>query len=57
MPTFCLLRWIEEECVSVVWEDTVKKGMKVYPGAIAEFKWLGKFYEAEILKISSKILV
>ena len=51
---FCLLRWIEDETVSVVRADTVKKGMEVYVGAFAEFKWLGKFYEAEVLKISGK---
>lgn len=50
----CLLRWVGEETVSVVREDSAKCGVEIYVGALAQFKWLGKFYEAEVLKISSK---
>ena len=49
---FCLLRWVEEETISIVRADTVKEGMNVYVEAIADFKWLGKFYEGEVLKVS-----
>ncbi len=45
----CLLRWVGEETVSVVREDSAKCGVEIYVGAL---KWLGKFYEAEVLKIS-----
>ena len=54
VPRFCLLRWLEDDTVSVVREDSTKKGMTVHVVAYADFKWSGSFYEAEVLKISSK---
>ena len=51
---FCLLRWICAETVSVLPETTVRPGQKVYTGAIAEFKFAGTFYEAEVLKVSGE---
>ena len=53
---FCLLRWLEEETVSVLPIKSAKDGQKVYQGAYADFKWLGKCYEAEVLKISGNAL-
>ena len=53
---FCLVRWLEEETVSVLPIKSAKDGQKVYQGAYANFKWLGKFYEAEVLKVSGNEL-
>lgn len=49
---FCLLRWLNDEQVSVELSSTIRQGQKCYVGAIGEFKWQGKFYEAEVLKTS-----
>jgi hypothetical protein len=49
---FCLLRWIEDETVSVLPVTAAKAGQSVYPGVHAEFKWLKNTYEAEVLRIS-----
>ena len=38
--TFCLLRWIEDETVSVLPATSANTGHKVYPGVYCEFKWL-----------------
>ena len=35
-------------------ESTVRPGQRVYTGAIAEFKFAGTFYEAEVLKVSGE---
>lgn len=51
---FCLLRWIEDETVSVLPATSAKAGQSVYPGVYAEFKWLKNTYEAEVLRISGK---
>ena len=48
---FCLLRWLEDETVSVLPATAAKTGQKVYPGCYCKFKWLTKFYEVEILKV------
>ena len=53
-PKLCLVRWLEDESVSVVPATTAGAKQKVYVGAIVNFKWLKKMYEAEVLKISSK---
>ena len=55
--TFCLLRWIEDETVSVLPTTAAKAGQKVYPGVYCEFKWLKNVYEAEVLKVSGKIII
>lgn len=52
--SFCLLRWIEDETVSVLPVTAAKSGQKVYPGIYGEFKWLRQLYEAEVLKVSGK---
>ena len=51
---FCLLRWLCDETVSVLPVSTVRKGQNVYTSAIAEFKFAGTFYEAEVLKVSGE---
>lgn len=51
---FCLLRWLAEEQVSVVPSSSIRPGQKCYVGAIGEFKWQGKFYEGEVLKLSGQ---
>ena len=35
---------------------TAKDGQKVYQGTYADFKWLGKSYESEVLKVSGNAL-
>lgn len=52
-----LVRWLVDETVGVVPTSTVQKGETVEVGAIAGVKWGSKFYQAEILQISSKWLV
>lgn len=49
---FVLVRWVGEETVSVIKGNSVRSGEDVYVGAFTNFKWAGKFYEAEVLKIS-----
>ena len=53
-PKLCLVRWLEDETVSVVPATTVDAKQKVYVEAIVNFKWLKRTYEAEVLKISGK---
>jgi len=52
--SFLLLRWLIDEKVSIEPFSSSKKGTKVYTGVFGEFKWSGKFYEAEVLKISGE---
>ena len=52
--SFLLLRWLIDEKVSIMPFSSAKKGTKVYTGVFGEFKWSGKFYEAEVLKISGE---
>ena len=52
--SFLLLRWLIDEKVSIEPFSSAKKGTKVYTGVFGEFKWSGKFYEAEVLKISGE---
>ena len=51
-----LVRWIEEENMSILSTGCVQKGEKVYVGSFANFKWGGKFYEAEVLAIGGFLL-
>lgn len=51
---FCLLRWLEDETVSVLPTTAAKAGQNLYSGVYAEFKWLRTVYEAEVLRISGK---
>ena len=58
MSKFVLVRWMEEETLSVMGATSVKNGQEIYRGAIADFKWGGKtFYEGEILAMSGKLRV
>lgn len=53
--SYCLVRWTEEdEQVSVIPASTVKPGQEVYVEAVCEFKWLGRYFEAEVLKVSGQ---
>ena len=54
--TFCPLRWIEDETVSVLPVTAAKTGQKVYPGVYGDFKWLKKVYEAQVLKVSGEFM-
>lgn len=49
---FALTRWLIDETVGVMPLTAVKKDQKPHVGAYVDMKYLGKFYEAEILKIS-----
>lgn len=49
-----LVRWIIDESVGVMPSTSVKTGQIQTVGAFVDAKYDGKFYEAEILKISSK---
>lgn len=54
---FCLLRWLDGEEVGVVPSTSIRPGQECYCGAVGEFKWQSKYYEAEVLKVSGKIAV
>ena len=45
MAKFVLVRWIEEETLSVLAASAIRHGKNVYVGVFGEFKWAGKFYE------------
>ena len=50
---FALTRWLCDESVGVMPFSALRKKDQVpYVGAFVEMKYLGKFYDAEILKIS-----
>ena len=49
-----LLRWLDDEKISVEPISAAKSGEKVYAGVFGDFKWAGKYYEAEVLKISGE---
>jgi len=54
---FCLVRWLEDETVSVVLASSAADS-KQNPcvGAIQKFKWTGgKSFDAEVLKLSGEI--
>ena len=53
---FILVRWLEEENLSVLQATAACPGDKVYVGAFGEYKWGGKYYEGEILGVSGKCL-
>ena len=56
MSKYALVRWVGEETLSVVLSSTTaRKSEKVYSGSFTEFKWGGKQYEAEVLKLSGLI--
>lgn len=52
--SFCLIRWIEDESVFAIPTTSIKPGRTAYTGALGEFKWLGKYYEGEVLGISGE---
>ena len=51
---FILVRWLEEETLSVLTSTSVRQGQKSYVGALGDFKWGGKFFEGEVLSLSGK---
>lgn len=53
MPkSYLLVRWIEEENLSILPCTASRSADKHYVGALDDFKWSGHYYEGEILKIS-----
>lgn len=56
MGKFILVRWLEEESLSVIPASTARQGQKVYVGVFGDFKWAGKFYEGEVLSLSGKFI-
>ncbi|XP_065892881.1 uncharacterized protein [Dysidea avara] len=50
--SFVLLRWLLDEKLSIEPISFARKGTNVYTGALGDFKWAGKYYEAEVLKMS-----
>ena len=54
-PSFLLVRWLDDEMLSVISEKTVRQGGQTYVGAISQFKWCGKkLYDGEVLAKSGK---
>ena len=54
MPTFVLVRWVEDNSIGVMPVSAAEKGTRLFPGLTTSMKWRKKKYEAEILKISRK---
>ena len=52
---YCLVRWLEDESVGVM-PLSSSKTPDVYVGKMTEFKYCGKYYDAEILKISGECM-
>ena len=52
--TSALLRWILDEKISVEPISSARKGTNVYTGVFTDFKWAGKYCEAEVLKITGE---
>lgn len=48
----CLILWLEEDAVGIVPESNIKSGQTAAVGAIAEFKFKQKYYDARVLKMS-----
>lgn len=40
--------------MSVIPTTSIKPGQTAYTGALGDFKWLGKYYEEEVLGISGE---
>lgn len=55
--SFALTRWVIDETVSAMPLTAVKKGQTPHVGAFVNVKYLGKFYEAEILMISGMCFI
>ena len=53
--SFVLVRWPEDNSVGVMPTSAAEKGVELYPGAEVRMKWKKKMYDAEILKVSSKL--
>ena len=51
---FMLVRWLVDESVGIMPLTCIKKNQSPRAGAFVDAKYQGKFYEAEILKISSE---
>lgn len=49
---YLLVRWIEDETLSVLADSASQPGQKLYIGGQGSFKWSGKYYQGEILGIS-----
>lgn len=51
--TFVLVRWLEDETVSVMPLTAIHQDFTAHVGAVVRVKWSRrKYYDAEILKIS-----
>ena len=55
-PKFALVSWLEEGSVGVMPITAAKDREKLRIGAVVPMKFHGKFYDAELLKISGKII-
>lgn len=54
---YILVRWIDEENLSVLPVSAIHPGQTVSHGAFGEFKWGGKYYEGEILGVSGEFII
>ena len=52
MAKYVLVMWVGEETLSVMPSATIRSDHKLFVGTCAEFKWRGKYYEAEVLELS-----
>ena len=55
-PKLMLVRWLTDESIGVVPTSSIQKGEIPNVGNVARVKWGSKFYEAEVLQVSSKLL-
>lgn len=54
LKVFILLRWAEDGSVSVMLISTIPRGLCAEIGIVAEFKYCTCYYEAQVLKLSSR---
>jgi len=53
MPkSYLLMRWVEDESLSIISSTAARSADKLYVGATGDFKWSGRFYNGEVLGIS-----
>jgi len=57
MPkSFILVRWVEDETLSMLPATAICPGKKVYIGAFSSSKWSGKFYSGEVLGVCGECI-
>ncbi len=56
-PSYLLVRWEEEDSISVMPATSLKKNVSAVVGQTVPLKYRTKYYDAEILKISGELYI